>query len=497
MWSESTFHRLEGTMTISILHLSDLHRDILEEPDSDSLLYSLERDFATFPTSSPPIFRPNVCVVSGDLISGSKKKGNDAYSDIKSQYEQTQKFLIEIANLFFHGDRKRIVIIPGNHDVCLEQVNECIEKIHQPTDPIEIKKLKCLAYTQDSNIRWSWDDLSFYKIIDKDKYKQRFSFFSEMYKSFYLGEREYSLEPSEQWDIFDFPDLCASIGTINTCHNNDQFRQSGEVHPGALSNLCRAMKAPKRKGWFLAATWHHNISGPPTREDYVSSSFLPILIETDIGLGMHGHQHSPDCFDEQHRYGPNKNKITIIAASTLCSGAHHLQSGTPRSYNIIEIDLDKKSGRVHQRAMVGEDIKHPAWIPGKFLQTQNSFVDFSPVLPREIRPHGLDLNIALGNAEKALSQQKWEEVVDLLVEHKHNGTARVFLTKALEHSDDNQSIIDILSPPSTTSEAILIGGAIEAIWNKDYAKQFLKYPIVENSIDASIKHIKRIIERIK
>ena len=483
-------------MKTSILHLSDLHRDTLEEPDSNSLLYSLERDFKRFSNIAPEIYLPNICVVSGDLIAGSQKVGDEAYHEIQAQYEQTKNFLVEIANVFFAGDREKIVIVPGNHDVCREDVRKCIEKIPTPSNKQDIRKLRKLAYSQSSNIRWSWDELCFYKIVDEEKYKKRFSFFSAMYSEFYQGKRNYSLEPSEQWDIFDFKEQGISIGTINSCFNNDQFRQAGEINSTALTHMCRAMKEPKRGGWLLAATWHHNLSGPPTREDYVSPSFLQILMETDIGLGMHGHQHSPECFEEKNRYGGEKRRITIISASTLCSGSHHLQSGIPRSYNVIEIDKENQIGRVHQRAMMGEDIKHPTWGSGTFLQTQTPFVDFTPVFPKDVRPSDLDLNIMIGNAEKFISQQQWDDAISLLEQHREHEVARVFLIKALENIDDNEKIVELISPPKTIPEVILVGGAIERLWNKELAQIFLSYPIVHNSNDASIRQIKRTIERI-
>lgn len=483
-------------MTISILHLSDLHRDIHEEADNDSLLFSLERDFKNYRTATPTIEKPNICVVSGDLIFGSKQIGEQAFTEIATQYHQTKLFLISLADILFDGNRDKIIITPGNHDVCHEIVRTCIRKIPPPETPQKKQSLRRLLHSPSGDIRWSWEDLCFYEIIDKNRYNERFKLFAEMYNDFYQEKRTFSLEPTHQWDIFDFPDLSTCIGSLNSCYNNDQFRSAGEIHPTALSNLCKEMTAPKRQGWFLAVTWHHNTSGPPMREDYVSPSFLPTLIETGIGLGLHGHQHSPDCFDEHHRYGPEKKWMTIISASTLCSGSHHLASGVPRSYNIIEIRLDEQKGRVHQRAMVGADIKYPSWRPGVFLQTQKPFVDFVPVAPVDVRPPDLDLNVALGEAEKALSSKKWDHAVELLEPYKDDQVARMFLVDALENINDDKKTIEILSPPTTIPEAILVGGAIASVRDKELAMQYLMNPFVKNSNDASLHHIKRTVERI-
>ena len=46
-----------------------------------------------------------------------------------------------MAEKFFGGNRERIVILPGNHDVCFEDVMKSMARIDVPTDPKEKAKL--------------------------------------------------------------------------------------------------------------------------------------------------------------------------------------------------------------------------------------------------------------------------------------------------------------------------------------------------------------------
>ena len=57
-------------MRFSILHISDLHRDLSDEVGNKWLLDSLERDFERFNEQNPKIMSPVLCVVSGDLVHG-------------------------------------------------------------------------------------------------------------------------------------------------------------------------------------------------------------------------------------------------------------------------------------------------------------------------------------------------------------------------------------------------------------------------------------------
>ena len=194
----------------SILQISDLHRSKGGEITNQALLSSLINDRDKYTQrEAPRIKKPDIIIVSGDVIRGSiKPDGSEA--EVKGQYDEAIEFLNDLTKNFLNGDKNRIVIIPGNHDVDWKFSKESMTKIDSSkvfdstSNSVKSKYLKD-AINQHSNIRWNWNDLSFYEITDPSKYKSRLEAFANFYGKFYEGNRTYSVEPNEQFDLFDFP----------------------------------------------------------------------------------------------------------------------------------------------------------------------------------------------------------------------------------------------------------------------------------------------------
>ena len=96
-------------MKYSILHISDIHKG--QDVEYGPLFQSMRRDYECY-TNQEGLLPPSFVVVSGDLIQG-------AYNDdeIRQQYDNVSLFLSEICDFFLNGDRKKLIIVPGNHDV--------------------------------------------------------------------------------------------------------------------------------------------------------------------------------------------------------------------------------------------------------------------------------------------------------------------------------------------------------------------------------------------
>ena len=101
---------------LTVLHISDLHRDPDHELTNAALLDSLLRDRDRYRRDETPVISdPNVIIVSGDIVHGVKADATDPESELKRQYEQAESFLISLADNFVNGDREKVIIIPGNH----------------------------------------------------------------------------------------------------------------------------------------------------------------------------------------------------------------------------------------------------------------------------------------------------------------------------------------------------------------------------------------------
>jgi len=483
-------------MRFSILHISDLHRDLRDEINNKWLLDSLETDFHQFESQSAIIQKPSICIVSGDLIYGAHAGAADAQEELKRQYAQAEEFLIGLAKRFFGGDREKVVIIPGNHDVSYNDVMGSAAKIVIPTDAETQARLVKELFSPNSNLRWSWNELCFYKITDHSRYLNRLRHFADTYGRFYEGRRTYSIEPDKQFDVFDFPEHSFCVAALNSCFNNDPLRRSGAFHPVALTEVCRVLRQPKRAGWLAAATWHHNLAGGPNADDYLDPQFVQILIDAGVSLGFHGHQHLPECFDERYRIGPSPRKMTVISASTLCAEPKNLKPGVPRSYNVVEVNAETSNGCVHQRQMINTLFNLPIWGPGHFTSTNSSHFDFTLCGPLNARPPQLDSQLLLDSVDEYIGRGKTREALEVLESIRDLPAARPFLARALNDLGDPRTTINKLSPPHTVPEAITVGGAIMEVGTKDEALAFRQLPIVSGATDASLLDISnRIYER--
>src|SRR5216683_6964714 len=301
-------------MRFSILHISDLHRDLTDEVGNPWLLESFAEDFEQFDLGDPAILLPTLCIVSGDLIYGVGPKSANAADEMERQYAQAEEFLVGLANKFFDGERERIMLLPGNHDVCYSDVMASVQRIEVPPDTLERKILAAEFLKPHTLLRWSWDELCFFRITEEIQYQKRFRYFTAAYESFYEGKRTFSSDPERQYDVFDFPDLGFSVITLNSCYCNDPLRRAGAFHPTALTEALQSLRAPARTGWLTAAAWHHNLIGGPSQDDYLDIELLQILIDAGVSLGFHGHQHLAECVEERYRIGPKPRKMTIISA---------------------------------------------------------------------------------------------------------------------------------------------------------------------------------------
>lgn len=109
---------------ISILHISDLHKN--EGDDFKNLFQSMKDDCDCYVGQG--ITKPNIIVVSGDLIRGGETE------EIRSQYAEAKAFLEDLTSYFLDGDKSKIIIVPGNHDVDWNVSKDQIKPLNRETE---------------------------------------------------------------------------------------------------------------------------------------------------------------------------------------------------------------------------------------------------------------------------------------------------------------------------------------------------------------------------
>lgn len=101
----------------SILHISDLHRSPKDNITNAELISALVSDRQRYASENPPIKAPDAIIVSGDIIQGVPLGTLDAPLRLAEQYATALDFIVELTERFVEGDRSKVVIVPGNHDI--------------------------------------------------------------------------------------------------------------------------------------------------------------------------------------------------------------------------------------------------------------------------------------------------------------------------------------------------------------------------------------------
>ncbi|MDD2465411.1 MAG: metallophosphoesterase [Desulfobulbus sp.] len=481
-------------MAISILHISDLHRDPTQGIGNGPLVRSLLNDRDRYIVGTPAIASPSLIVVSGDIVYGVPAAHPTPNDTLATQYQEAEAFLIELANSFLNGDRQRLILVPGNHDVSFPATLAALTPLSSPSTHSLNEALADL-FSPHSTHRWSWKDLQLFKLSDNDGYNRRIELFAEFYFRFYGGKRNYSFSPDKQYDIFSYPSQEIVIVAFNSCYNNDPLHKAGCIHPDAIAASAREIESLRYQGYIPIAVWHHNTAGGPHSDDYMDADTLQVLIDCGFSIGLHGHQHKSTFIDERFRFGTGR-KITVISAGTLCGGLHSLPHGHSRSYNVIEIDTSFFSATVHQRQMVNETLSSPVWSSGWYAESCTSMLTFEvqkPLIPQA------SLNSKLSQAESLIAQNDYDGARGILLAlAPTDGVARRMLAECYTVVPYDTDLIISLFPPQSVSEAVLLADALWEMGDKQRLGELLRLDVVAGNSDPTASELRyRYQARVK
>jgi hypothetical protein len=485
---------------ISILHISDLHRSKGCEISNVALLSSLVKDRDRYSvTGNPKIQSPDIIIVSGDIIRGSVKTDGSEF-EIQNQYAEAISFLNDLTDHFLVGNKSRIIIIPGNHDIDWKCSMDSMEKIDNSKvfDEKNALKWEILkeALNQNSITRWSWKDLSFYKITDTNKYNKRLEAFAEFYGQFYEGSRSYSIDPKEQYDIFDFPEYNIVITTFNSCYNNDHLRLVGDIHPECIANVNLKLRELQKKGRLVLSTWHHNTKGLPYDSNYMDNSKLKNFIESGISIGFHGHQHKTELIHEFNDVIEQK-KIIIFSAGTLCGGPDELPVGNNRQYNLIEIESKDDSPNLEVTLHVREKtdsspFDNPIWTAGRIDSKNVSHYTLEIEKPRPAYMSSMFVEIDEmmnnGNYPDAKSVLLRLDIKDAFV--------RKFMVECILQTEDFELAVEVFSDPQTDEEAVAVLNAAIQLGKKEQMRSVLEKVKMFSTSNKGVAELIKKIEAI-
>lgn len=396
----------------TILHISDLHRSHHEPLHNHALIGSLIADADRYIGETPPVPFPSGVIVSGDIIQGARLGDPNHVAEVKAQYAVAAEFLGLVADRFLGGNRARMVIVPGNHDVSWNTAFAAMRRLAKREMPSDIPGA---LNAPGSRYRWSWKECALYKIDDPALYAKRLEPYWDFLEDFYDGVRlPLPLSRTRGFNLFEFDEERIAVAAFESIDGNDCFAYHGALVPDAVAACSLALRDLGKPYALKMGVWHHSIQGPPQSGDYMDVESIYEMIGHGFQLGIHGHQHVAAA-GAYYVHLPETEAMGVASAGSLCAGARELPRGVNRQYNLIVIEDGLKSARIHVREMAeGNHFtrKSNAGFQGGF--TKLSWQGPTDLMGRAVDPSEAVNRAAVLAAEQALAAGDATKALSLL-----------------------------------------------------------------------------------
>lgn len=430
-------------MKYTILHISDLHKG--EGADLNNLFDSLVHDCEIYTQAG--IDKPSIIVISGDVINGAE--GVDAIAEIRKQYEEVTIFLTNLVDYFLDGDKNRMIIVPGNHDICREHSKSSMT----PSTNDKNSDIKDL-WRMNPTLRWSWKDFMFHRITIPETYDNRFDLFVEFYNNFYNGIRSITGKPEEFSEIIDLPEYGIAFVLFNSCYRLDHLNFSGAICPSSVTNLSRQLNEIYKMGQLLVAVWHHHTMGLPPETNYLDYRILQAMLANHIHVGLYGHQHKSQVINTYSDIDEEESML-LICSGSLYGQRKELATGCSRQYNLIAIDKTPDIARlcVNVRNDQQPDYDIPHWTLGTIGNKGRH--SYSKDI-RLYKPSGEELLMKLD--DEARKSGDYNAAIRKIITlgsqiPKYNDYLDEYLSKSSLTTDE---ILSILTEPASETQALLL-----------------------------------------
>lgn len=463
-------------MKFSIMHISDIHRGT--HTDLNNLFESLVRDSEEYVKQGIP--KPSLIVVCGDVVEGSDEP--NAEDVIRAQYYESTKFFEQLVEHFLGGEKERLIIVPGNHDMFRNMSKASMEK-YETEETIDRRMLR-----RDLTLRWSWQDLSFFKIIHFNIYQKRFNLFVEFYNQFYDTIRSISGVPEEYSDVVDLPEYNVSFALFNSCYQLDHLRCVGQIYPSAVMKQARRLRDLSRRGRLIIGVWHHHIHGLPEEENYMDYRILQPMVSNHIHIGLFGHQHFSQIIN-QYTSIEEERQMLLISSGSLYGGRKELATGCSRQYNIIEVDMHNSVAdiTVNERMDAQSDYDIPDWVKSPIGKhsLQDSY-------KQTIELETMDVDTQLLYLDDEVNRTKdYNAAINLLYKlyrnhPRYNEMLDRYLNKANLSSD---TILEFLAHPKSEVQAITLLNTVYDYATRTFAEQIVNEEYIVHNESAIIKEM--------
>ena len=452
----------------SILHISDLHRSPRDPISNAELLSALVMDRERYVNEDPPIRAPDAVIVSGDIIQGVPLRAPNAAAELANQYSSAEAFLREVANQFVAGDRSRVIVVPGNHDIDWNVARSAMSLVGVEDAP---SNLAATLFADESQYRWNWKTRELYRISDDARYASRLDAYWEFHDRFYAGVGGLlRVSRGAEANLFSLCDGRIGVAAFNSCHGNDCFAFHGRIPGHVVAQANMDLFAAPNSFDLHVAVWHHSIEGPPYRTDYMDVETVRAMIGRGFRLGLYGHQHRAQAAPHQVHL-PDRETMAVVSAGSLCAGAEELPPGQHRQYNVVEVADDFRSARVHVRTMTAGNLfgRTPLMSFGG-----KSYAGLEWELPPDLGGRRATAAVArvraaVQNAEAQLRGGDAVGCIQTLRAHRPrlDDYGRRLLLEAATASLDWQFVLELTEPPTSIQDLVTRVSAFVATGDRE------------------------------
>ena len=199
--------------------------------------------------------RPDVIIVTGDLAEKGKR----------DEFRDARRFL-ELLTEHLELERRRVVIVPGNHDVnhtlCRHYWEECDEKGCTPLKPY-------------------WKKLRFY---------------ASLFHHFYRDVPGVEFSEKQPWTLYEIPELSLVVAGLNSAMAESHEAHYGELGREQLEWFAERLIPYREEGWFRIGAMHHNVlpGNASPDESLKDHEDLKTCLGKSLNLILHGHTHAAD-----------------------------------------------------------------------------------------------------------------------------------------------------------------------------------------------------------
>lgn len=465
----------------TILHISDLHRSTTNPINNHTLLSGLISDCERYIKESIPIPKPNAVIVSGDIVQGLPLGSNEYPDELHAQYSEALDFLNRMSEAFFDGDKTKMIVIPGNHDVDWNKARKAMVEIE-----IGDQDILDLITKPNSNYRWSWASRTLLKIEDRSKYEERFQIFNKFYEELYKKTQlETQLDPKREWNLFSLNEGKIIVGAFNSCINNDCFNLGGKISLDAISESYLELRKNGLHQNLLISVWHHGVQGPPLKNDYIDREALDLFLGSGFSIGLHGHEHKYGSFPHS-LYFSNEETMSILSSGSICSSFSELPYRWPRTYTLIVINDEFSGARVHIRQMISPGVFSPFRLDST---GGKSYVDISWTKIPQLAALGGGRPISILNEiEEKISVDDFDQAIKQIEENKsilthHAGP--LLLDVLVKKQNWAKILIEIDTPRNSHELTILFEACIsQKKWKRaqESLEQAKSIPNIDNKL---------------